>query len=1107
MKSVLAAVLLLLLSIGTALAQAAPGQNSAPAAPAKDAAPAPSQSPASPQSSVTPQSSGKETAPAAAQPSGAAQPATPPDYSQEAYVVEHSSKTMRFENDGTGVEQTEARIKIISESGVQAFGQIKVGYSALSEKLDIAYVRTRKPDGTVVTAQESAVQDLTFADAPVYTDYHIKDISVPSLRPGDVLEYRFVKTIASPLAPGQFWTSYNFAEQGIILDEDLEINVPKDRQIKLKSKPGYEAKITEDGDRRIYRWTHSRLKNDDEADKKKKKKKKTDDEVPSVQLTTFKSWEELGAWYASLERERRIPDESVKKEAAELVKGKTDNMAKVKALYEYVSRNIRYVSLSFGLGRIQPHAASEVLANGYGDCKDKNTLLAALLSAEGFQSTSVLIGSKTKLDPEIPSPSQFDHVITRVPVDGKEIWLDSTPGVAPFRMLSSNLRDKQALAIPPEGPAVLVWTPKELPFQAFDRTSVVGSVSDTGELKAHVATASRGDTETALRYAMRRMPSSRWKDIFDYMLQHASMRGAEITNLKASDPSDTEQPLSVEFDVVAKNYYNWSAAESNFVLPLGSIHLPAGGDDDEDEDSASTEPIKLGAIRDDRAEVKITFPAKYSVRAPLNVDVKRDYAEYHAVYKFEAGQLSSLRTLKVTASEIPQSRKEDYAAFRRVVSADEGQSIMLTNLSPGAAGAASAGGADQSADDLFEAASQALKNDHFQAAVDLLQRVVKLDPKHKGAWNDLGEAYLNLGQSEPAIDAFKKQIENNAYDSHAYDLLGVAYEHEGKYDDAIQQFQKQIEINPLDHRSHANLGRLYLRQKKFTEAVAELEKAVDIQQKNALLRVALGQAYIATKQTDKGMAEFEEAIRLSAAPLTWNNIAYALSEQDVQLDRAARYADAAINALETQLRDLNLDNLRMQDLGAASLLFSVWDTRGWIDFQQGDIDSAEKNIVAAWEAEGGADEAEHLGEIYEKRGDRDKATNYYVLSLVVERPSPVARAKLTALGVKDIDQRVATARPKLEEHRNKVSLSKSDKGTAEFYLLLSPGKVEQVKFIKGDDNLKSLADTLQKTDVGMKFPPQSQARVVRRAVVRCGSAAPGPCTAELVPSSEVRSLE
>ena len=72
----------------------------------------------------------------------------------------------------------------MSESGVQALGQLKLGYSAFSDKLEIAYVRVRKPDGTVITAQDTAIQDLTLPDAPVYTDYHQKHISVPSLRCG-----------------------------------------------------------------------------------------------------------------------------------------------------------------------------------------------------------------------------------------------------------------------------------------------------------------------------------------------------------------------------------------------------------------------------------------------------------------------------------------------------------------------------------------------------------------------------------------------------------------------------------------------------------------------------------------------------------------------------------------------------------------------------------------------------------------------------------------------------------------------------------------------------------------------------------------------------------
>ncbi len=1088
MKSAFAGFFFLILTLTSTTAQQTPA--SAPTPSSKDSALAPA----------------KDATPAPAVKGTAQEPGhapTPPDYSQEAYVVQHFRQSMRFENDGTGRDESDAEIKIVSESGVQALGQLKIGYSALSDKLEIAYVRVHKPDGTVITAQESAIQDLTFPDAPVYTDYHEKHISVPSLRPGDVLEYKFIRTTASPLTPGQFWTSYNFAEKGIVLDEELEINVPKDRQIKLKTKPGYNAKITEDGDRRIYHWTHSRLTDDDEAKKKKKKAAKPDDQIPSVELTTYKSWEELGAWYAGLEKDRRIPDDAVKAEAAALVKGKTDDMAKVKALYDYVSRNIRYVSLSFGLGRMQPHAASEVLANGYGDCKDKNTLLAALLDAQGFHSTSVLIGSKLKLDPEVPSPMQFDHVITRVPVDGKEIWLDSTPGVAPFRMLSLPLRHKQALAIPPTGNAALVWTPSDLPFEAFDRTSVVGSVDETGKLTAHVSTAARGDTEMILRYTMRQMPSSHWKDIFEFMLKRASLSGAEITNLKAGDPSATDDPLAVEFDMTVNNYFDWSAAESKFALPLASIRAPKD-DEDDDDDAASTEPIKLGALQNDRADVKLSFPAKYKVHLPLAVDVKRDYAEYHATYAFDAGTFTSQRTLKILALEIPHDRSEDFAAFRRVIKADEAQEISLDNQSPGAG---SVGATDKrSADELFDAGAQALQNQHYESAAELLQQVVKLEPKHKDAWNDLGNAYMGLGKYDDAVTAFKTAIANNAYDGYAYNNLGRAYQRQQRYDEAVKQYQKQIEINPLDQYAHANLGAMYVSQKKFAEAIPELEKAVEMQPKNPLLEIDLGQAYIATNQTEKGMAAYEKAITLAPSPLIWNNIAYSLAQQKVQLDRATQYADTAINALETQLRDVSLDNLRMQELASTQLLFAVWDTKGWVEFTRGNLDLAEQYIQPAWQAGGTGDEAEHLGEIYEKRGKRDQAIHYYVLSLAGEEPSPDARARLAALGVKDVDHRVADARSELQKQRT-LSLNKQDKGTAEFYLLISPNKVEQVKFIKGDDNLKSLAEILQKTDLGMKFPPGAQAHVVRRAVVRCGTTSPGPCTVELLPSSLVRSLE
>ena len=144
-----------------------------------------------------------------------------------------------------------------------------------------------------------------------------------------------------------------------------------------------------------------------------------------------------------------MPSPEVRAKAEELTKGLNTDLEKTEALYDYVAKNFRYVSLSLGVGRYQPHAASDVLHDQYGDCKDKHTLLASLLEAEGLHANSVLINSSRKLDPDVPSPSQFDHVITMLPMGGQEVWMDTTSEVAPFRLLAYTLRKKQALVIPP----------------------------------------------------------------------------------------------------------------------------------------------------------------------------------------------------------------------------------------------------------------------------------------------------------------------------------------------------------------------------------------------------------------------------------------------------------------------------------------------------------------------------------------------------------------------------------------------------------------------------------------------------------------------------------
>src|SRR5208283_2781885 len=234
--------------------------------------------------------------------------------SEEAAVFERILNRVRFENDGTQVSETEAVIRIQSQAGVEEFGQLVFGYSSATEKLDVEYVRVRKPDGQVVITPESTAQDFApdvLKEAPMYSDYRQRHISVAALQPGDTLEYRTVTQVLTPLAPGNFWYEATFPK-GVVVNEDrLEINVPKAREVKLKT-PARKPEIEETGDRRIYTWVVKDIRPErdkDEAD---------ENTGPDVQLTTFTDWKQIAQWYAKLQGERMTVDDSVKKKAEEI---------------------------------------------------------------------------------------------------------------------------------------------------------------------------------------------------------------------------------------------------------------------------------------------------------------------------------------------------------------------------------------------------------------------------------------------------------------------------------------------------------------------------------------------------------------------------------------------------------------------------------------------------------------------------------------------------------------------------------------------------------------------------------------------------------------------
>ncbi|MFZ3217816.1 MAG: DUF3857 domain-containing protein [Candidatus Acidiferrales bacterium] len=1034
----------------------------------------------------------------------AAPPSSPADYSQEPFVIEQYYTTARFENDGTGERDLSVRIRVQSDAGVQQLGELVFGYNSANEVMDVHYVRVKKQDGSTVTAAADAVKEMTAAvarDAPEYTDYREKHITVPSLHPGDTLEYEISTRTVTPLAPGNFWFDFAFVKDAIVLDERLDVNLPAGRIHKFTTAPNLQEVTDVAGDREIHHWRHANLARPSDSEQAEKKSQPPAELRPDVQFTTFTSWAQVAAWYAGLEKGRTDPTPEIRAKTQELLQGRATELEKIAALYDYVSKNIRYVSLSFGLGRYQPHSAAEVFKNQYGDCKDKHTLLASMLQAAGIPSDAVLIPFSRKLDTDVPSPSQFDHLITAVPIGDELIWMDSTAEVAPFRLLSAPLRNKSALLVESDGAGRIVQTPMDPPFLSTQRVEITAQVNDLGKLTATLRYFLRGDNEFALRVAFHRTPETQWKELGQTIAALDGIKG-EITNVKPSDPSDTAKPFELDLDFAQPNYLDWSSKKSKVGVPLLAIGLPDASED-------STDPIHLGSPLDVSMSLKMTLPASFTARAPVAVSVERDYAEFKSSYRFENHILTAERTLNFKMRDLPASRVGDYLAFSRAVEADETQVLVVENSTTGAPNVPSTA----SADDLLEAGIAALNAGNLRESIPLLQRALELDPKSKQGWNDLGLAYLRLGQFAEAAAAFQKQIEVNPYDEHVYNYLGLTLQQQQKFPEAADAFRKQLQVNPLDPVAHAALGALFLEQHQYAEAAPELDKATVLAPDNAELEVSLGRALLNTGEKEKALQAFEKGVELSQTPVVWNNVAYNLADHDLELDKASQYAESAIAATAANLRNIELDHLSLEDLNQVASIGVYWDTLGWIDFRKGDLEHAERCIRASWLLNQHGEVGDHLAQIYEKRGDKDQAARLYAQAIAAAHSVPETRARLIVLlgGNAGIADLVAQARPELVRLRTfSVGHLLKENAQADFFVLLSPGaknpKVESVKFISGSQDLRPFVEQLRAIDFGAMFPDSSPAKIVRRGTLTCSATVGKACTFTLALPEDVRTL-
>jgi tetratricopeptide (TPR) repeat protein/transglutaminase-like putative cysteine protease len=1042
-------------------------------------------------------------------------PAAPQDFSKEAYVFEHLTMRISEESDGTGIRETTGEIKMIADAGVKAFAVLNFTYTSASEVVEIDYVRVRKPDGTVVKTPDYNIQDMpgeVTRTAPLYSDIHEKHVAVKGLGVGDVLEYLVRYRVIKPDVPGQFWLEHYFITRAIAKDERLEISVPAEKYVKVVSpdfKPEIAQEITPKGTRRVYRWTHSnlQLKENDPTELPKRTLPN-----PDVQVTTFASWEDVGRWYSELQKEPLAVTPAIQAKAAELTKGLATDDEKIHAIYNFVALKFHYIGLDFGIGRYQPHAADDVLDNGYGDCKDKHTLLASLLKAVGIEAWPALIHAQRKLDPEVPSPAQFNHVITVVPSGSQFIWLDTTPEVAPYRLLIATLRDKQALVMPTSKPSLLMTTPKNPPSPQEQEFSAQGKLSADGTFTGHVEQSYTADAAVAMRTVFRQVAQSQWKEAvqrFSYGLNF----GGDVSNVKMTPPDELDKPFELSYDYERKKYGDWDNRQIIAPLPPMGIEVT-----EYSKDQKPQEPVFLGALGKITYRSRMELPPGYLASAPPKCNLKETYAEYNSNTVIEGGVMTTTRELVLKKNEVPLSDWESYRKFGRTVNDDEYNYIHLDGSSAQIVGKADKHEEDNdlTSFELFREGYDALRRQDFRRAEELFRELIAKDPKYKGAHYNLGASLAPQGKTDASLAEYRKEEEVSPENVLSYQASAAMLAWMGRTDDAAQEWRKLLKADPSNREAALSLGNMLMQAEKYAEAADVLESAAKASPDDASLQVALVQPYLKSGAPEKALAHIRKAVELkNDDPGTLNTLAYLLAESKTNLDLAQEYAEKAVAKLDEQAQASSPIDASMN---VTYLLSLTWDTLGWVYFRQGDAKRAESFVRASWLLGEESVVAEHLGEIYEKQGKTESALRAYENALAVSSapssatifPSPGRQMAFMSAAQKQTDEikarykKLSGKDPTLTEIRRlpngewtktpaeklrltrEVNLANGAKlsGSAEFAVVLKPGQVESASRLIGDD-LDSLAEKLKAAHYPLEFPPASAAILTIRVDVRC----------------------
>lgn len=402
---------------------------------------------------------------------------------------------------------------------------------------------------------------------------------------------------------------------------------------------------------------------------------------------TDNQWRALGEWQDQLEAHRTDPTPEIAAKAQELVAGAPDLYTKLSRITGYIQKNIRYFIVMKGIGGWQAHYAADIYRNGYGDCKDKTTLLISMLQAIGIRAHYLVVAVgplRGAVNPDAPS-MMANHVVTAIELpdgesdprlmarvkaaDGKTLLIfDPTDEQTPVGIIRGELQgsygnlangaDSQVLRMPVLSPQSATLT----------RTGSF-TLSVEGVLDGNITDLFTGVNAAQERAFLKENDADEVRKSLEESL-NGELPGLNFEGYQVHDSGDLDQPVGLDLHVSSTGYAH--SAGSLLLLRPRVMGVNTRAPEDLMDGTPRKYPIEIGHPGTWHSSYDIALPAGYVVdETPDPVDIDMDFASYHASVTAKGNSLHYDAVYTVRQVELPADRAADFRKFESAVLSDE----------------------------------------------------------------------------------------------------------------------------------------------------------------------------------------------------------------------------------------------------------------------------------------------------------------------------------------------------------------------------------------------------------------------------------------------------